>query len=449
MAIDKFSKQQFEDALFTIYPMTQSLGLDKGEETYAIQQNDYARLIVRSSVDSSGYAADTSEDSIRLWLQAQLPNGQWVATGKKVDAYTTRVNGWESRLETKIRTLWERLILFRNPVTNCPECGEVRYPKIVNKDNGNQGRPFMSCCDSFEWLDTPVIENGSKIEFDDFSEQEGMHVSDHEGANEATAQVIIDDSIFDMPETKDPNPQQLKAIQSPIDQDIRIFAPPGSGKTFVIEHRYKFMVDQGVDPNSILVVTFSKAMADEMGQRIHDTCPTANREQISTIHAFCYRLLAKWFEDSPYYRWSVAGSYNSPFKSWQVKQTIDDLVSRAWDEEKPGYQEVLDWIQASKHYGIMANDCLEWYTERLGSLYGKRLAFIRQAFDKEMYSRECMMFGDMLLLTENWLKDDSFRLRCHKKFEHVIIDEAQDTNGQALRILIGIALNKVIEKETK
>lgn len=165
--IEKFSKTEFEDALFTVYPLCQSIGLIDGEECYSLAVNDTARLMIRSSIDSSGFAASSGEDSIRLWLQVRLSNGKWQAVGKKADAYTTRVSGWQERLETKIRFLWPTLVKFQKPVTDCPSCGASRWPNLVKKEGKNQGRPFVSCqCGKgFEWLDE-AIQNGSKVSFE-------------------------------------------------------------------------------------------------------------------------------------------------------------------------------------------------------------------------------------------------------------------------------------------
>jgi len=143
--IDQFSKSEFESALFAVYPLYQPLGLVDDEECYSLSVNDIARLVIRSSVDSSGFAASSGEDSIRLWLQVQLSNGKWQAVGKKADAYTTRVPGWAGRLEEKIRFLWPTLVKFQKPITDCPSCEAKRWPNLVKKEGKNQGRPFVSC----------------------------------------------------------------------------------------------------------------------------------------------------------------------------------------------------------------------------------------------------------------------------------------------------------------
>ena len=53
-----------------------------------------------------------------------------------------------------------------------------------------------------------------------------------------------------------PNDEQLAAIEAPVEGSYRVLAPPGSGKTFLLVHRYAFLVEQGVDPRNIVMVVF-------------------------------------------------------------------------------------------------------------------------------------------------------------------------------------------------
>lgn len=229
----------------------------------------------------------------------------------------------------------------------------------------------------------------------------------------------------------EPNPKQLEAIQAPIDSNVRVVAPPGSGKTFIIENRYKFLVDNGVSPDKILVVTFSKAMADEMGQRIQKTCPQANLEQVSTIHAFCYRLLTKW--DGSYQGYSVP-------KEWEVKKAINEAVERFWkSDEVPAYKEVLHWIDNSKYHGLTIDESRAFFSQHLGTTFGNWLYQIRKEYDRWLDARKAMTFSDMLYLVEQKLKELPFRTMCQVKFPYLMLDEAQDTNYQAMRILLSIA----------
>ncbi|MEI8166553.1 MAG: hypothetical protein WCG26_09240 [Chloroflexales bacterium] len=162
MSIDLFTRRQFEDALAAIgqritagqaqddgprvgpciyHPM----GLDFGEYSYAlfVRPERNIRIVVRSSVGYTGYAADTGADSIRLIVQCSDGTG-WYAVGKGADAYTTRVPGWQTRLEAKLRALYERWSGVRMRLAP----GERIF--LVKAAGPNQGRAFVK--DGERWV---------------------------------------------------------------------------------------------------------------------------------------------------------------------------------------------------------------------------------------------------------------------------------------------------------
>lgn len=232
-----------------------------------------------------------------------------------------------------------------------------------------------------------------------------------------------------------PNEAQQSAIEADLDVDLRVLAGPGSGKTFVIGYRCKFLVDNGINPETILVCTFGKEASTEMGKRILAVCPVANLDLISSIHAFCFRVLCRWYADSRYYHWKMP-------KNWEVKKILEDAIGLVWQEkEKPNSQEILDAINTSKYLGLTTDNSYEWFTGQYGQDYGEWLYEVRSKFDAWLNRSRYITFSDMLFLVEQRLKNDSeFRSMLQGKFSHVIIDEAQDTNFQAMRILVTISL---------
>ncbi len=78
---------------------------------------------------------------------------------------------------------------------------------------------------------------------------------------------------------------------------ICIDAGPGTGKTHTITHRYLQMIRDGIDPNDVLLLTFTDNAASEMRERVVDSLAdeglsmSAERMHISTFHSFCARLL--------------------------------------------------------------------------------------------------------------------------------------------------------------
>ena len=88
------------------------------------------------------------------------------------------------------------------------------------------------------------------------------------------------------------NPIQQKAIEFAAGT-MQVLAGPGSGKTFVITQRIRYLIEHyHVEPSSILVITFTKAAAKEMQQRfdklMENTSPPV---QFGTFHAIFYHIL--------------------------------------------------------------------------------------------------------------------------------------------------------------
>ena len=92
------------------------------------------------------------------------------------------------------------------------------------------------------------------------------------------------------------NTEQEYIVKHEGDKFLSIQAGPGSGKTRVIVEKVKYMVSNGVDPESFLIITFSAKAADELKDRlIEGEIPASDvqKMQISTIHSFCFDILEK------------------------------------------------------------------------------------------------------------------------------------------------------------
>ena len=96
------------------------------------------------------------------------------------------------------------------------------------------------------------------------------------------------------------NKSQEKAVKYFQDKPLLIEAGPGSGKTRVLIERIKFLVNEkNINPESLLVITFSNKAAKELMDRLIDSKngldkESVNRMHISTIHSFCHTLLSEY-----------------------------------------------------------------------------------------------------------------------------------------------------------
>lgn len=228
----------------------------------------------------------------------------------------------------------------------------------------------------------------------------------------------------------DPNAEQLEAIQADYGP-VRVLAGPGSGKTFTIGQRYVRMVAEGISPTTILAVTFNKRMADELLSRIlkliPDLHPDAQR-QISTIHAFCLRILRAYYKEYP----------KEVAPVWFIKSILQQALEGTFPEveHRPAWEETYDWINTSKFYGYDTDSCTAFFQKVMGRGLGWDIARIRQAFDINLREKDYVTFPDMPLDMEIALsKDPVFKSYCQSRIQHVILDEGQDTTAQAMRIL--------------
>mgnify|MGYP000793981744 CR=1 FL=1 len=85
------------------------------------------------------------------------------------------------------------------------------------------------------------------------------------------------------------NPMQQEAVFA-VNGPVLVLAGAGSGKTRVLTERIANLVDSGVNPYSVLAITFTNKAANEMRERLYARTPQAGRMTISTIHSMCCLL---------------------------------------------------------------------------------------------------------------------------------------------------------------
>ena len=111
MAVERFTKQEFEDALplhkETGAKLWEYKGVDNGEAVYIMRVGKMGGkdivISIRSSVGHNGVSKDTGEDSIRAW--ASYEDGKPVP-GSKIQNYVQRLPGWDIRLKDMLRKLY-------------------------------------------------------------------------------------------------------------------------------------------------------------------------------------------------------------------------------------------------------------------------------------------------------------------------------------------------------
>lgn len=448
MTIETFTKEQFENALSQNYIY---IGLEKGEETYKILAGQFCKIVIRSSIKSNGVSASTGKDSIRMWLNIKRGNS-YIPLGRK-PALTQRIEGWESRMETKLNELIAKGRMITSEVGNCDVCDTPLFAGLV-KEGKNEGRVYAKCFthfkQSFVWLDAPIKDDNSEVGKEptevEIKKQKSNSLAMLEMAKNAPKDVLKEIEPQQVKEVDKIilNPQQRQAVEMPLNSNYRVLAPPGSGKTSgVMVPRYVYLVENGIKAESIVAVAFNKIMADELRNKILAVLPNLSkqgRNQICTIHAFCYRQLLEYWRNNDkkilvIYNWKEHKNKTKP--EYLLKNIIDDLWP-SW-KDKSGWKEVIYWINNAKFKSLTFSQSKRFFQNHLGE-YAQYVQNIRIEYDARMKAQGILEFVDMQYLFERLLIENSeLRRSLQTRFTHILVDEAQDVNEQALRILTTIS----------
>jgi DNA helicase-2/ATP-dependent DNA helicase PcrA len=211
---------------------------------------------------------------------------------------------------------------------------------------------------------------------------------------------------------------------------LLVLAGAGSGKTRVIVHRVARLVrDEGVTPWRILAVTFTNKAAGEMRERLAALLgPEANDLWVQTFHAFGARFLRREAA-----RAGLSPSFPIYDDGDQLRLVKGILAELGADEgETLTPREALSRIDGWKGRALRPEDVEPGAHDLEGRL--AREVYLR--YEAALARAGAVDFGDLLMRPVRLLEaDDGLRRRWAERFEHVLVDEFQDTNPVQYRLL--------------
>ncbi|MCU1221664.1 MAG: ATP-dependent helicase, Rep family, partial [Candidatus Angelobacter sp.] len=235
------------------------------------------------------------------------------------------------------------------------------------------------------------------------------------------------------------NPQQREAVEA-VDGPLLILAGAGSGKTRVITYRIVHLIEnKGVEPDSILAVTFTNKASAEMAERVGSMLGgrTLRKPMIATFHSFCVRVLRRDIEEL-----KIGGAgYKKDFAIYDEsdQQAVVKGVMRRLgvDDKQLKPSAVLSRISWAKNHML---DPQELYLQSADPITEK-VAHIFEEYRKELRKSNALDFDDLLLETVRLLKSSaSTRERYQRRYQYMMIDEYQDTNRpqyELIKLLAG------------
>ena len=222
------------------------------------------------------------------------------------------------------------------------------------------------------------------------------------------------------------NKAQLEAVES-INGPYLVIAGAGSGKTRVLVHRVAYLVEQGVKPEQILLLTFTRRAAEEMLRRasllLDERCKKISG---GTFHSFANMILRKYAK-------LLEISNNFTILDQSDAEDAVNLVRTQLGYHKsekrfPRKHAILEVISKSVNKSEDIADVLyDEYPQFME--FTDEIKKIRQEYNKYKREKSLLDYDDLLVFLKNLLsKHEDVRASLSAKYKYIMVDEYQDTN---------------------
>lgn len=215
------------------------------------------------------------------------------------------------------------------------------------------------------------------------------------------------------------NPEQLSAVTWP-PQSALVLAGAGSGKTRVLTTRIAWLLQSGqASVHSIMAVTFTNKAAKEMQTRLGAMIPINVRAMwLGTFHGLCHRFLRLHHRDA-----GLPSSFQILDSGDQLSLIKRLLKSLNIAEEIIAPRSLQGFINAQKESGLRASvlGAPDPHTSRMIGCYAE--------YDKICQREGVVDFAELMLRSYEMLQSNEILRRHYQnRFNHILVDEFQDTN---------------------
>jgi DNA helicase-2/ATP-dependent DNA helicase PcrA len=247
------------------------------------------------------------------------------------------------------------------------------------------------------------------------------------------------------------NPEQRRAVQHGVTEGctvgppLLIIAGAGSGKTNTLAHRVSHLIVNGADPRRILLMTFSRRAATEMtrrveriGRKISGAGPFVSSDALTwagTFHRIGARLLREYAE-----RIGL-----DPGFTIHDREDSADLMNLVRHEQGfskterrfPAKGTCLAIYSRCVNAEMTLDEVLKWFFPHYAS-WTKELKQLFAAYVEAKQRQNVLDYDDLLLYWAQMMSDSALAEEVGGRFDHVLVDEYQDTNRLQSSILLAL-----------
>ncbi|GAA9060431.1 ATP-dependent helicase [Helicobacter pylori] len=228
-----------------------------------------------------------------------------------------------------------------------------------------------------------------------------------------------------MLETLQLNPEQLKAAKALKGYNL-VIASAGTGKTSTIVGRILYLLDNGIKPEEILLLTFTNKASNEMIARVAKYFKSSSKIEAGTFHAVAYRYLKEHYPNL---------SLKQPKELKKLLESIVDTKNALTDDNKKPYTSQHLYALYSLYTNALKQEDFSAWLSHKNPEHTPYAAFyenILDEFENTKKKHNYIDYNDLLLLFKQAM------LERPSPYKEVLCDEFQDTNPLQESILDAI-----------
>lgn len=231
---------------------------------------------------------------------------------------------------------------------------------------------------------------------------------------------------------KELNPQQFEAVKQK-DGAILVIAGAGSGKTKTLTYRVARLIEDGINPKNILLLTFTKKAAQEMLSRA--TIVLDSRcEQVEggTFHSFANLILRRY---SPLLELQNNFTITDRSDSEDIINHIRSLEIDKKEKRFPKKHTILDICSKAINKNIPADEIIAAEYKQFEHCCDK-INEIIQKYNEYKHKNSILDYDDLLLYLRTLLESNAdIRKKLSNQYKYIMVDEYQDTNTIQAQII--------------
>src|SRR5574344_1574718 len=228
---------------------------------------------------------------------------------------------------------------------------------------------------------------------------------------------------------------EQKAAVTNVRGPLLVLAGAGSGKTKVLTSRIAYLIQHGAHPKEILAVTFTNKAAKEMRARLGNILGenTVKYMWVGTFHSICGRILRQDIDKYQFKNGKFLDKNFTIYDDGDTNSVIKNAIKKLNLDEKIYAPKLVKAVISNAKNAMQDADTFATYARDFKS---QKIAAIFEEYENQLNDNNAIDFDDMLMLAVKLLQQNpDIREKYFARFQHILVDEFQDTNQAQYQLI--------------